>query len=70
MNQARPPHFDYVEENSDTSITEAMPKQTYIHEGHKKTVLHRVRYQISQSSNAAPSADKTKGTVYCGNDTA
>ena len=60
MNQVRPPHFDYVEEDADTSITETMPKQTNIHEGHKKTILHRVRYQISQSSNAAPSANKKK----------
>ena len=35
-----------------------MPKQKKIHEGHKKTILHRVRKQISQSSNAAPGAEK------------
>ena len=43
MNQARQPHFDYVEEDADTSITQTMPKQTNIHEGHKKTILHQVR---------------------------
>ena len=58
VNQARPSHFDQAGADADNTIAGTMQKQKKIHEGHKKTILHRMRKQISQSSNAAPGAEK------------